>query len=698
VAPDAGLSQPEAALFLHDNNQQAFINGDINRLKASATLMLPARGHSEAYQAEDALDQFLDRANGKAGPRPPASVVSTSPVQARDVEPGTPEASFPDLAPAISPEAYRQADVPVQDRLRVEGVDEVEAGSEVALPSGESPGEDPSVEALNQALQAAEATNRALEERIANLESQIKVMLADNSSGQGAVPPSGSPVSIDAEAMASTVDRDNEVQSSILAMLKNMMMPLLIGLGGLALLVLAVLLRRRGKKPSDGLAGLSVRAPEKVTEANDDENIQGDVEDGLASFDDVPAGASARRRVGIKADARTPDIHADDKAEPADRATVARSPVTEGRRPVAPRTPPLPPVEETPTPVPVVPTDDVMLDQDLAEDRTGAEPSRQAEEQVDEATRTTGTIETVAGEAAIADTGAVETSPEVRAEQSRDPVSDAEVYLSFGQMGNARKLLEQTLESNPDDERVRARLMELLVSCERVEDARVHYDRLRGSGDADIQERCAALKEAFGDFEVQHHADLSGEPPVESPANQPPIDVSLSEADDSLQGLENHLPEEISLDAEDGPVAPVDAETTSGEDHRAKPLVFEEDSELGVAIATSEGEPLRDSVDNESLQHLFDDLGLDDNKNVTASPAESETPAELAPDPDLELPDTDVSAIAGNDTATTKLDLASAYIDMGDLESAREMLEEVLEEGNESQKARARSLLDNFGD
>jgi pilus assembly protein FimV len=44
------------------------------------------------------------------------------------------------------------------------------------------------------------------------------------------------------------------------------------------------------------------------------------------------------------------------------------------------------------------------------------------------------------------------------------------------------------------------------------------------------------------------------------------------------------------------------------------------------------------------------------------------------------------------DETATKLDLAKAYIDMGDAEGARSILDEVLAEGNESQKGQAREL------
>ena len=53
---------------------------------------------------------------------------------------------------------------------------------------------------------------------------------------------------------------------------------------------------------------------------------------------------------------------------------------------------------------------------------------------------------------------------------------------------------------------------------------------------------------------------------------------------------------------------------------------------------------------------------------------------------DLMLPD-DV------DEVSTKLDLARAFLDMGDAEGARSSLEEVMAEGNDEQKAEAQELI-----
>jgi pilus assembly protein FimV len=54
-------------------------------------------------------------------------------------------------------------------------------------------------------------------------------------------------------------------------------------------------------------------------------------------------------------------------------------------------------------------------------------------------------------------------------------------------------------------------------------------------------------------------------------------------------------------------------------------------------------------------------------------------------------------AIDANEEVTTKLDLAKAYEEMGDLEGARELLQEVLKEGNAGQQDAARAILERVG-
>ncbi len=55
--------------------------------------------------------------------------------------------------------------------------------------------------------------------------------------------------------------------------------------------------------------------------------------------------------------------------------------------------------------------------------------------------------------------------------------------------------------------------------------------------------------------------------------------------------------------------------------------------------------------------------------------------------------DDDFDFLSGTDEAATKLDLAQAYIDMGDSDGARDILNEVVSEGSAEQKSEAEEML-----
>ncbi|UJJ31927.1 FimV/HubP family polar landmark protein [Halopseudomonas maritima] len=60
--------------------------------------------------------------------------------------------------------------------------------------------------------------------------------------------------------------------------------------------------------------------------------------------------------------------------------------------------------------------------------------------------------------------------------------------------------------------------------------------------------------------------------------------------------------------------------------------------------------------------------------------------------------DDEFDFLSGTDECATKLDLARAYIDMGDQEGARDILNEVVEEGTEQQQQEARSMMERLTD
>ncbi|MEJ2514580.1 MAG: FimV/HubP family polar landmark protein [Gammaproteobacteria bacterium] len=175
--------------------------------------------------------------------------------------------------------------------------------------------------------------------------------------------------------------------------------------------------------------------------------------------------------------------------------------------------------------------------------------------------------------------------------------------------------------------------------------------------------------------------DESGEyipPPVEDvePAAEAPED------DDGRTAAERALDEEATWTGED---------TETNEPSLTQVLkpadrVVDDTSEL----------PLDESLKLDDLTEGVDvDLGEEAGEEdaTQLAPSLGAEPASLgaAGDETEELPPVTMSEVG------TKLDLARAYIDMGDPDGARSILEEVLAEGDDTQKGEARDLIETLG-
>jgi pilus assembly protein FimV len=121
---------------------------------------------------------------------------------------------------------------------------------------------------------------------------------------------------------------------------------------------------------------------------------------------------------------------------------------------------------------------------------------------------------------------------------------------------------------------------------------------------------------------------------------------------------------------------------------------FDMDFNIGTSEATDTSSNLIDFKSTETAASDFDFSTTDSSTahgadvefslgGMGESVTELETASEGA---------TAEGSLPGWDETATKLDLAKAYIDMGDTEGARSILDEVLAEGNDSQKQQARNL------
>ncbi|WP_100640557.1 FimV/HubP family polar landmark protein [Marinobacter salexigens] len=171
--------------------------------------------------------------------------------------------------------------------------------------------------------------------------------------------------------------------------------------------------------------------------------------------------------------------------------------------------------------------------------------------------------------------------------------------------------------------------------------------------DAELDKVASETEELVDDVDLEESTlnDLELDVSDEDLALMEEFSESLDSTGDSLEDDEASLEDELSLDDE---LSLEDAITSEPEES-----VLEE--ELPIA-----SEEVADEVAKPSVDEIGeDDLGDDD----------------------------DFDFLAGTDEAATKLDLARAYIEMGDSDGARDILEEVSLEGDDVQKGEAQDLL-----
>ncbi|SDS14355.1 pilus assembly protein FimV [Halopseudomonas xinjiangensis] len=164
-------------------------------------------------------------------------------------------------------------------------------------------------------------------------------------------------------------------------------------------------------------------------------------------------------------------------------------------------------------------------------------------------------------------------------------------------------------------------------------------------------------EQLLAEFEAMQ--DDSGEVESAAPRTEASVeDFNLS--DEDLAGFEDEL--NASIEAESAEAQRVD-------------------------VATEE-EPVAEGRDDEPAEE--ESAGLTD----ALDPFAADLPAEQAMSESME---DEFDFLSGTDECATKLDLARAYIDMGDEEGARDILSEVVDEGSDQQQQDARDMLAQLG-
>lgn len=171
------------------------------------------------------------------------------------------------------------------------------------------------------------------------------------------------------------------------------------------------------------------------------------------------------------------------------------------------------------------------------------------------------------------------------------------------------------------------------------------------------------------------------------------LDLSLDDdsGDDGLDlgGDDDSL--ELDLDDSGGDDLELDLDDSSDDDIELD-LGGDDDLELDLGGDDDDGLELDLDGGDDEL-----DLGDDDGLELDLDGGDDELDLGGDDDLDLDLGDDDLGELNLDEDAGSKLDLARAYIEMGDNDGAKALLEEVVSEGDQGQISEANELLGKIG-
>jgi pilus assembly protein FimV len=165
------------------------------------------------------------------------------------------------------------------------------------------------------------------------------------------------------------------------------------------------------------------------------------------------------------------------------------------------------------------------------------------------------------------------------------------------------------------------------------------------------------------------------------------------DTEESLDDLDLSLGEEVDLSSDieplDEPVEEVDTSDLSLD----ADLDVELEEEVDLDLSDLDEPELEAALETEEVQEeVAEPEAVEEAPEPVAPAAAVEAPADDSPLATLE--GEDLEFLSDADEISTKLDLARAYVEMGDLDGAKDILDEVLAEGNESQKSEANAMLE----
>lgn len=300
-----------------------------------------------------------------------------------------------------------------------------------------------------------------------------------------------------------------------------------------------------------------------------------------------------------------------------------------------------------------------------------------------------------------------------------DPIAEADFNLAYGLYDEAALLLTQAAAKDPGRRELRVKLAETYFAGGKAAEFRKEAEALKPELPADEWLKLAILGNQLcpGDALFAEAESESGVATVDLSFDEPEAEAPQPLASRSAPpimepGLDFTL-EDIDLQppkAQAAPAAPAVALKSKADDFELDLGEFD----LGPAVAA--GDPARLSaaaaeVTRELDAQIFDlgDVETLDPKSATqqlTSTLQFGSAGQTSAPKTAALPEFDLSDIeldmetesddisGGGDEVSTKLDLARAYVEMGDTEMAQGLLDEVIAQGSDPQRKEAQSLME----
>ena len=267
-----------------------------------------------------------------------------------------------------------------------------------------------------------------------------------------------------------------------------------------------------------------------------------------------------------------------------------------------------------------------------------------------------------------------------------DPVAEAEVYIAYGRDAQAEEILKEAMARDKNRPEIAVKLLEIYHARKSATAfEKVAKDLHASVGESHpLWQKAAAMGAQIDSANPLYAAAAAGgaaafvaSAPQPAPTPDLDVDTNTSAAPAPDFNLDTSAP---------APRLDFDLAPPSAEPSAPAPAPAPEP-------APAAEEPPKE----EKPAFDFDLSGLDfPGTSKPAAPAESAPPASTPP---IDLADLSLDAAPGDagggggEAVGTKLELAKAYLEIGDKDGAREILQEVAKEGSAAQKEEAEKLI-----